>query len=270
MSGVLKSIGRTFKKVVKVMKKVALPVLAIGAVALTGGAALGIIPALGGAGGLLASVGISGALGSIITTAASGAAFGALGAAVTGGNIIKGATKGLVVGGITGGVGAALGGVGGAAAAAPGAAPAGGGSVTGFMTPAEKLVSSGTSLASTAPAAIAPGIGGIGSSAVQAATAAAPQVAQVASSGGSGGLLGWFNGMNPVTQGSIIQGIGGALTAGENAKDERRAREARADSYSDNSGLFNGGADANGGSRYDAAIYGKVKYDPRTGQVTAI
>ena len=41
MSGVFKAVGKVFKGVVKVIKKVALPALAIGAIVLTGGAAIG-------------------------------------------------------------------------------------------------------------------------------------------------------------------------------------------------------------------------------------
>ncbi len=105
MSGVFRAIGKVFKGIVKVVKKVALPALMIGAVVLTGGAALGALPALGT---ILGSIGISGglaaALGGAISAGAIGAGVGGLTAAVTGGNILKGATRGFVGGAITGGL----------------------------------------------------------------------------------------------------------------------------------------------------------------------
>ena len=110
MSGVLKGVGKVFKKVVKVVKKYALPILAVAAVVLTAGAALGVIAPLAGSGGLLASVGVKGLLATVLTKAATAATIGAIGSAVTGGNVIKGATRGFVAGAVLGGVGAALGG----------------------------------------------------------------------------------------------------------------------------------------------------------------
>jgi hypothetical protein len=59
MSGLFKSIGKIFKKVVPVLKKIALPALAIAAVVVTGGAALGLLPGIAGLGGLAASLGAS-------------------------------------------------------------------------------------------------------------------------------------------------------------------------------------------------------------------
>lgn len=281
MSGMLNSIRKVFKKVVKVVKKVGLPLLAIGAVVLTGGAALGVLPALGGAGGLLASLGIKGVLAGVLTTAAKGAAMGALTSGITGGNIIKGATSGLIMGGVTGGIGAAMGGTAATAAQAAGGMAQSGSTgaadaVTPNMTP---LTMAGTDSGGNwsvpsdgSPMAISGS--GIGSAAApQTSFASGPQIARVATTTSAptagGGMLGWFNNLNGVTQGSLIQGIGGALTASANAKDARKEREREEASYGDNSGLYGAGSSrAYGASRYDAAIYGgKVKYDPRTGQV---
>lgn len=116
MSGIFKSIGKVFKKVVKVavtgvaglikpLRKILLPALMVGAVVLTGGAALGALPAIGS---VLGSVGISGGLASVlggaISTGALGAVTGGLGAAISGKNILKGATGGFLSGALTGGV----------------------------------------------------------------------------------------------------------------------------------------------------------------------
>lgn len=110
MSGVFKSIGKVFKKVVKVVKKVAVPALIIGAVVLTGGAALGALPALGT---VLGSVGITGTMASVLGGAISSAAIGAVSnaamAAATGGNIWKAGVRGGVMGAVTGGIGGGLG-----------------------------------------------------------------------------------------------------------------------------------------------------------------
>ena len=72
MSNPFKAIGKVFKKVVKVVKKIALPAIMIGAAVLTGGAALGLLPSVGsmlGAGGL----GLSAGLTSVISSAGTGA-----------------------------------------------------------------------------------------------------------------------------------------------------------------------------------------------------
>ena len=204
--------------------------LAVGAVVLTGGAALGVLPALGGAGGLLAGIGISGPLAGIMTSAASAATMGAVTSGLTGGNIVKGATTGLVVGGLAGGLGAAAGGLGSKAAAAAGGSGSAGGSITGFATPAEKFVSAGANAmntagnvaASTAPAAVATGGGGLGS-----------------------GVLSFLNN-NPVVAGSLVQGIGAGISGSAQAKEARRAEEREAARYSDTSQLFRlGGNQAN-------------------------
>lgn len=112
MSGVFKAIGKVFKKVVKVVKKVAIPALMIGAIVLTGGAALGVLPAMGT---MLGGIGISGTLASVlggaISMGAVGAVTGGLGAAASGKSIWKGAQTGFLVGAATGGVMGGLGAV---------------------------------------------------------------------------------------------------------------------------------------------------------------
>lgn len=287
MSNPLKSIGKIFKKVVKVVKRVALPALAIGAVILTGGAALGALPALGGAGGLLASAGISGPLAGIMTSAANSAVFGALGAAVTGKNILKGATTGFLVGGASGAVGLGIPGpASGKAASAAGsvgaveAAPSlGVDSITLGRTAVQAPTSLSSSL-STLPGVAAPptSIGlGAASSAAPAAAFAAPTsgaasaafTPAVSTAASQGGLMGALNN-NPTLAGMAIQGLGGGLMAASEAKERRREAERRAANYSDTSGLFRltdviGEPLADAGKVYDQAVYGRMKYDPSKG-----
>jgi hypothetical protein len=87
MSGLFKSIGKIFKKVVKVLKKVALPALAIAAVVVTGGAALGLLPAIAGLGGLAASLGASPLIAGVLSAAGTGATLGAITGFVTTGKL---------------------------------------------------------------------------------------------------------------------------------------------------------------------------------------
>lgn len=218
MSGISKGLKKAFKKVGKFVKKIALPALAIGAVVLTGGAALGVLPALGGAGGLLAGIGISGPLAGIMTSAASAATMGAITSGLTGGNIVKGATTGLVVGGVAGGLGAAAGGLGSkAATAASGAAAGGSGSGTSetiTLAPDLKGYPTGNGVVTSTGAPNMNGGGGLGS-----------------------GVLSFLN-SNPVVAGSLVQGIGAGISGSAAAKEARRADEAEAASYSDTSQLF--------------------------------
>lgn len=113
MSGVLKGIGKVFKKVLKVAKVVLPIALAIGAVVFTGGAALGVLPTFAGAiGGVVTSLGIGGAVGGALTgaivSAGFGSAIGGATAAATGKPILKGMQTGALTGAVTGGVMGAL------------------------------------------------------------------------------------------------------------------------------------------------------------------
>jgi hypothetical protein len=273
MSGVLKGLGKAFKSVGKIVKKVALPALAIGAVIATGGAAIGALPALGGAGGILASVGIKGALAGVITSAAKAATFGAIGSAITGGDPIKGATMGLVTGGVLGGIGALAGGAGGTAGALT-TEMARSNIATGLNT----IQGGAQAAAAGAPIALGGAAGGIGAAAAPtiAATAGAPVAAgmtPVAGAAGGGGILGFMNN-NPIIAGQMIQGIGGGLMANERAKAEERDIRRIRDNYSDTSGLFRlNGPSGIGGDPYSEAIYGNmqqqgpVAYDRQTKRI---
>jgi hypothetical protein len=274
MSNPIKAVGKAFKKVVRVVKKVALPALAIGAVVLTGGAALGVLPALGGAGGLLASVGIKGALAGILTGAAKAATFGAIGAALTGRNIVKGATMGFVTGGALGGLSAALGG--GAAAAgsgASGATAAGGSAATAGALPSGGLIPTGVAASgggATLGAAASTGLG--------AASGLAGSAAPVTSVGlpSSGGVLGFIN-QNPVLVGNVVQGLGSGMAARAEAKQRDKESASRRARYAGvEQGLYfmPQGTDGMGPllaqDQSMPAQSSKVRYDRATGQLVAV
>lgn len=291
MSNPLAAIGKAFKAVVKVVKKIALPVLAIGAVVLTGGAALGILPALGGAGGLLASVGITGTLAGVITSAANAAMFGAVGAALTGGNIVKGASLGLLTGGVLGAVGLGI----------PG--PAAGKAVEAGAQGLAQVAQGATETVSGLPPvsagasfadAFAPIANGAGSSVATGASAvgglaqslSAPVVSSIApvataavptSAGGLGGLGGFIQ-SNPVLVGSAINGLGAGLSAKAQADQRAAEQQQIRDNYSDTSGLFRlsdqqpNAQQPNAADYYDTQIYGAPKrlvYNQSTGRVVA-
>lgn len=131
MSGVFKSIGKVFKKVLiapianilpkkwrKTVRKIATGVIIAGAVVLTAGAA---IPAVGsaigmgaaGLGGTLASVGITGTMASVvsgaITVGATGAVIGGASAAIQGKSVWKGVEGGFWTGAAAGAAAGAVG-----------------------------------------------------------------------------------------------------------------------------------------------------------------
>lgn len=282
MSGVFRAIGKAFKSVVKVIKKVALPVLAIAAVVLTGGAALGALPSLGSIG---ASLGLSTTLTGILSTAGTSALMGAGVAAVTGQNIIKGATAGFITGGVLGGVSAAANGLGGAMSAAKaGTQAAGAVGAQGASTAAQAAGATASTAAQatgTLAGTVAQGAAPLAFNAATIAPAALPAV----SGGGFGGALGStvgqignvaggalkFIGQNPVPVGMALQGLGSGLAAKAQADAIRDEREAIAANYTA-SGLFTmpnsqGQALPEASSYYRNAIYGKMAYDPATGRV---
>lgn len=113
MSGVVKGIGKVFKKVIKTVVKIAPVALAIGAALFTGGAALGTIPALAGgwgaaAGSMGTALGGSGILGGVLSGAITQAGYGALAGGaislISGGDVSQGLEQGALIGGATGGL----------------------------------------------------------------------------------------------------------------------------------------------------------------------
>lgn len=253
MSGLLKGVKKIFKKVGKVLKKIALPALAIGAVVLTGGAALGVFGA-GGLSGALGAIGISGPLQAVAASAAKAATMGAVTSAITGGNPIKGATTGLLVGGAIG----AAGGLGQKVAGAGNAA-----ANTGALANADETVN------------LAKGLSGYPTG------NGTPFNGAPAASGGLGsGVLSFLNN-NPVVGGTLIQGIGSGIIASGQAKAQRKADEREADSYSDTSQLFRYSGDPSKTNKQDPESEEEVKtpipysgwsfaYNPNTGIVRKV
>lgn len=286
MSGVLKGIKKVFRKVAKVVKKIGLPLLAIGAVVLTGGAALGVLPALGTS---LGSLGLGTALTGVLTTAAKGAAFGALGGLITGKNPIKSATSGLLTGALFGGAGQLLGGASSAAASAGGGltpAAAGGaipidpsGVVTLGSGAAPQALTASSQLFGGASSGFGGGLGGAASAIAPTVSTAIPSAFVAAQSGGGGlgGIGGWLS-RNPVVGGQLIQGLGGGLMANDQAKERRREEERRYaridENYSPTDSLFSlerdGPRAQNASKKYDSAVYGRVAYDPATNRVVPV
>lgn len=274
MSNPLKAVTKTFKKVVKVVKKVALPALAIGAVVLTGGAALGALPSVGS---VLGGLGLSPALTGILTSAAKSAAFGAIGSALTGGSIIKGATTGFIVGGAMGGLGALAGKGAQTAAAAQGGDAAQ--AVTSVSDAALPPVSQSTSFNEAfAPLSDsgASSVGGLGTAGSQAGgivpvNAPTPAVSGTMSAPvpTSGGALLNITG-NPIVDGQLISGLGQGLIARENAnawKKEAAYNDAKWDGVDGFYQPISNDNSAGLGAAYNRKIYGseRLSYDPRTG-----
>ncbi len=220
MSSVVKGIKKVFKKVVDVVKKIAVPALMVGALVFTGGASLGLNSILGGWGSAVTAVttklGAKGVLGSVIsgaiTQAGKGAVIGGAVSAATGGSFSEGAKAGAVGGAVTGGLLGAT-----SALRAPIAAPTG-------AEQATNAVGQPTSQAAGATID-----GATGRVIEEAATGAmGPPVsragAAISSSAGSGGLLsraGNFIRSNPELVGNIMKGVGAGLSAGAEADAER-------------------------------------------------
>jgi len=236
MSGIVRGIGKVFKGVVKVVKKVALPALMIGAVVLTGGAALGVLPALGT---MVGSLGLSAGLSTVLTGAISTGAIGAVGGFLTGG--MKGAKKGFLMGALTGGaLGAAgaigpngiLGGLG--KTAATGMAPTAGvggaglpGGATSLMLPGGSTIPMGGASAS------AGALGGVatGATGSVAAAAGAPAAAAATAPAAGGGIFGMLN-SNPLLASQLMGGVSQAFAPNEyNQRANADRREAERAGY---------------------------------------
>lgn len=248
MSGVVKAVKKVFKPIVKVVKKIAVPLLIAGAVILTGGAALGVLPAVGT---VLGSIGISGTLGTVLTGAVTSAGWGAVigGAtsALTGGSFMDGVKQGALVGGITGAATGLL--APGIVSNIPGATPSGA-----APAPVAAPVSTSGGSSALSPVAVtakpiptsihAPvvGPGAAPSGSMASRILAAPSstsspsgfsISRVAttpgpaSTSGSGGFLGtggWLE-RNQYLAGTAVSGLGQGLLASagaDNGADERR------------------------------------------------
>jgi hypothetical protein len=231
MSGVVRSVGKIFKKVVRTIKKVAPVVLAAAAIYFTVGAALGVAGTAGGwggaASGLVGKLGLGSTLGGIVTGAVTQAGYGAViggaFAAATGDDVSRGLLRGATVGAVTGGVLGGLGlptdpfeGIGEAPATAASSAVTGGGRAGGVGTPG-----------------VGGGFDGI-----------------VARTGGGTGLLskiGAFVEKNPVASGLAIQGLGTGISGFAQASAQTEAAELLAQQKKDEANRIAGNFDVGGG-----------------------
>lgn len=259
MSGLLKGVGKIFKKVVRVVKKIALPALAIGAVVLTGGAALGIMPALSTS---IASLGLSPALSGVLVSAAKGATMGFVTSAATGGNPLKGATTGLMLGGALGAV---------SQVAKPATAALGAGS-SGASSAAGAATDAAVSLPGTGATISLPNVGA--SQIAGVAAPAAATAATTATTAGGGGLLSFLN-QNPILAGQVLQGVGGGLMAKAQAGEERKLLKQLGANYDGFAGVGSSPGDPSlpqGSQLYSPMSYGigKVQFDPKTGRIVPV
>lgn len=269
MSGLFSSIGKIFKKVVPVLKKIALPALAIAAVVVTGGAALGLLPGIAGLGGLAASLGASPLIAGVLSAAGTGATVGMIGGLLTTGSIsgaIKGASMGLLTGAAAGGISGALGGLGGGIPAPDlnAAAPLDLAPVSAATT-----LPGGLGAASTASAAdVASNLAGQAASGIGGAMAQAGG-GLVEASGGGGGILGFLN-RNPLLASGLMKGIGSALQQRSQMKylDQRR-KSYNVDNVYQPYDVGELGDLQGAGERYNTIIngQGRYEYDPVTGRI---
>lgn len=264
MSGLIKSIGKTFKSVAKFAKKFAVPALMLGAVALTGGAALGLaLPSLGG---IATSLGL-GSLAPVLSAAGTGSLVGAGGALLTGGNIVKGATAGFVTGGAMGGISTAL--SGGFSSAARAAAGTTAGNVGNAVNSAANTVA-GAGAPAAATSAASGSAGGLAQAVPRAASGLVQAAAPTAS--GGGGFLGAMFRDNPIVAGQMLAGVGEGLLAGQASKSERKAMERN---YSGMDGLMTAeevaydGERPNAGDHFNERIRGaqRFAYNPNRGRI---
>jgi hypothetical protein len=188
MSGLLKGIGKVFKKVAKVVKKVLPYALVIGAIVLTGGAAIGALPAVGT---MIGGLGLSAGVTSALTSAVTMAGWGGLAGLVTGGK--KGMLMGGAMGALSGGLLGAVGGLGGAVAPS---AVAGGPGAMPF-----DLLAQGGGTAAAGAATSGPGIAGGGG-------------LMSTLFGGQGGISGGL-------LGNVLGGLGGGMGAAGEVKAQK-------------------------------------------------
>lgn len=207
MSGIVKSVKRVFKKVVK--NPIGAVVLGAGVAFFTAGLGTAALGAMGAS-----SAFTSGTLGTVLSHAISGTVAGAGTAALTGGNIAKGALFGGAGGALMGGARSFLGGggePGGMLAGREGDTQlAGGANGDSFRNVADPNLLGNQNLTLTQPAAPLPG--------------AAPLPAASPAPAASTGMLGWLE-RNPEITGRVLAGAAeGGL--GMMMADEDSARDA--------------------------------------------
>jgi hypothetical protein len=241
MSGLLKGIGKVFKKVGKVALKVLPYAAAAAAVVFTGGAALGVLPSFAGAiGSVVGGLGLSTGLTGAITGAITNAGFGAAGGLLLGGKkgMKTGFLGGLVTGGVMGAVSPGLYGIDKAASAGAGSAAKDIGSVA-LKGEGGLLQSQGLSESLRNASLPAPKLAPMGQLLDK-----LPAVPDLVSSGGTkaaGGVLGFLN-SNPTLASQLLGGVSQAFAPNEYSQMAKaKVTEQQQEAY-----LAYGGGDANG------------------------
>lgn len=258
MSGIVKKIGRVFKKAIKTVKKIAPYALAAAAVVFTGGAALGVgLPSFAGAmGSLVSSAGLSGALGTAVTGALTNAGFGAAVGGVLGGK--SGLKTGALMGAVTGGLMGPIGGTGMTSAQAgglQGALDTAGANVANISTGLPGAISANTGLVAPASGGLMGAISGAAPAASSIGTIAGTAASGVAA-GGGGGLLG-----NPLVTSQVLQGLGQGLMGRAAAREAREAEQRQQANYDTSGGTF-GSAVTTPNNPYAQTASTRWVYDP--------
>lgn len=283
MSGALKAVKKTFKKVVSNPLKLIPAALGIGALVFTAGSALGALPSWGSAVGDV--FGTDSVLGRVLTGAATQAGYGAVlggaGAALTGGDISNGIEYGGGAGAVTGGVAGGL----------------------GFETDLLKGLVRNQPAAGVGPGAGAPSTGspatgsqfvGPLNSSAMVANGSAPALAQVSQAapalGGAApkGLLSSLAGGNDDVIGRVIAGAGAGWAQGLQSQDQSKAllqrdaaeRAAISANYggtkglltkADAAGLPSGNSNPIPTDRFDPSTYGgSWVYDPTLAKIVYV
>lgn len=309
MSNPLKSIGKIFKKVVKVVMKVAPFALAAAAVIFTGGAALGLPFAAGGfsaaMGSVVSAIGISGPIAGILGGALTGAGMGAAVGGILGGK--KGLKAGFLTGAVTGGfMGALNPGMTGvmknpttgawttkgawaasqagntAAASSTGAVSGGGGlapsPIAPGAAPVTPLTAGGGSgfqpLTSLAPSNAGSSLGGYNFSQYVGNGGGATGVGSGAAAGGGGGIGGFF-GQNPGLAGQLLQTVGGVLGGGGEGDAERKLMKQKYEEERKMAEFAYGGVYAGRDNPFGVQPYappppGRWRYNPATNAVEEV
>ncbi|RJF80957.1 hypothetical protein D3877_12040 [Azospirillum cavernae] len=287
MSGVVKSIGKVFKKVVNTASKILPVALAAGAVMFTAGNALGITSSWGEAvKGVTDSLGAGSGLSSIITGAVTNAGYGAVAGAATsalsGGDALQGAQYGAAAGAVLGGAQGAY------DSYASGSTPAS--AATGNDAASSGARIEGGGQPSDTPQG---GVAGGGATMKPAVAPSAVTSGAASSSADAGaGIIdkgGWLE-RNGALVGNVLLGVGKGL-AGADANAQTKALQQQADIVRQNYGLPRVGlltgtqttnttvdqgpprmtpAQRFSPTAYGATGQGQYVYDPSTGRYTLV
>lgn len=298
MSGVIKGVGKVFKRVASGASKILPVALAAGAVMFTAGNALGVTSSWGDAvKSVTDSLGMDSTLSNVISGAVTNAGYGAVAGAATGaiaGDAMKGAQYGAAAGAVMGGAKGAYdsyaGGDGGGADPAPSEAASGGdAATTGAKVetappPSDVAQGARTGLLRTNMP------GATTTTTATPANAVSGTSAPTAASSGAGGIFdkgGWVE-RNGTLVGNTLTGLGKGLLAADAGDAQVKAMKERADILRSNygaggqrTGLLTASSNAQAtagqqpgmapSQRFSAAgVQGQYVYDPATGRYVLV